>query len=104
LFLLLSFLESIKKGAFYLLKNQSSAARPQRGATVLVQTEHSGLPFPLSRWHFLADFLELQRESSAKTLFVVCENQARFALEAEFITVRYFFFAPFAVSFAHLCG
>jgi len=65
----------------------------------LVQPEQSGLSFPLSRWHFLANFLEPQQESSARTLFIVCENQARFVLEAEFITVRYFFFAPFAVSF-----
>jgi hypothetical protein len=37
LFLLLSFIESIKKAAFYLLENQSSASRPQPGAAHLVQ-------------------------------------------------------------------
>jgi hypothetical protein len=70
----------------------------------LVQTEHSGLAFPLSRWHFLADFLELQREWSAEALFIACENRARFALEAEFTAVRYFFFASFCGLLCDLCG
>jgi hypothetical protein len=38
LFLLLSFLESIKNRILYLLKNQLSAGRPQPSATDLVQS------------------------------------------------------------------
>jgi hypothetical protein len=45
LFLLLLFLESIKKAWFYLLKNQSSAARPQPGAAFLVQSPTSPAVF-----------------------------------------------------------
>jgi hypothetical protein len=100
LFVLLSFSESTKKAVLYLLENQSSAGRPQAGAAGLVQTEYSGFSFPLSRWYFLADFMELQRGRRAKAPFVGCENPATFALEAEFAAVRYFFFACSAVPFA----
>jgi hypothetical protein len=100
LFVLLSFSESTKKTVLYLLKNQSSAGRPQAGAAGLVQTEYSGFNFPWRAGIFWRIFMGLQRWRRAKASFIGCENPARFPLEAEFAAVRCFFFACFAVFFA----
>jgi hypothetical protein len=62
---LLSFLESIKKVAFYLLRNQSSAGRPQAGAAFTVQFANNPPAFFLPRPRVFPDFFHLREGGQA---------------------------------------
>jgi hypothetical protein len=100
LFLLLSFLESIKKAGFYVLENQWSAARPQAGATYFVHSATQLAASSLSDRHFSGIYSESrERQQKAQTLHSV-KIKARILWKAEFAAIRNFFFASFAASFA----
>jgi len=81
LFLLLSFLESIKNRALYLLENQSSAGRPQPLAAFLVQPVEFHPHFPQA-----ALILDAWNSCSGKTDTTPdCENPRKALLMAAFI-------------------
>jgi hypothetical protein len=77
LFLLLSFLESIKKTAFYLLKNQSSAGRPQAGAARMVQFAKNLLAFSLPRPRFSQISSTCREGCEQECRFFECENPGK---------------------------
>jgi hypothetical protein len=74
LFLLLSFLESIKKGPIYLLKNQSGAARPQPGAAFTVHFANRRRNFP--HHHCVLPGFP-SGHASAPGNFLNCENPGK---------------------------
>jgi len=94
--LLLSFSESTEKAALYLLKNQSSAGRPQAGATYLVLSrEDAGGSFSIMP-AFFPDFFQLWGATGGKRRFFSCENSGKNIAEAEFAAFQHAFFAPLA--------
>jgi hypothetical protein len=84
LFLLLLFLESIKKASFYLFKNQSSAARPQPGAAYFVQSANQTGGFTSSDRRFSAIFPEgVGAPAKAARIYSAVKIPARTLLEAD---------------------